>query len=732
MPAARLQGGDLLWLLGSLCQIGRVPFDATLVAQEFPPPHSTVTLHQAARALGFRTGEKRVTAAVLPELTFPCIAFLHRVPRAAGAPTQLHVVREGEADEMAEPEPARPALLLRADANQFLFFCAGVEQPETLPLAEFDLYFEPILILVALDASLSPAGRGTEGAGEQHTTPSKFGFRWFLPELLRHKRIWRDVLLASLSIQLVGLATPVFTQVIIDKVVVHQTQSTLVVIGVALILFMLFTSAMSWLRQYLVLHTGNRIDAVLGSQVFRHLLRLPLPFFENRTTGVLVARLHGVETIREFVSGAAVSLVLDFPFLLIFLAVMFWYSWQLSLIAVALLGTIGLISFLVAPVFRDKLNRQFLLGARNQSFLTEYVSGIATVKSLQMEPHLEQKYGGYLADYLAAGFTTRQVSNTYNVLANGLEQAMTLSILVAGALLVMQNDGFTVGMLVAFQMFASRMSQPMLRLVGLWQEFQQASIAVKRLGDLMDAPAEPHALVPHREAGGAGRIDLKQVSFRYSNHHPFLYRNLNLTLKPGHLSVLMGPSGCGKSTLAKLLQGFYLPTDGQILLDGRDIRHLAANELRQTYGVVPQETVLFAGTVYDNLVMAHPQANFEDVIAACKLAEIHGTIEQLPQGYQTEIGEHGVGLSGGQRQRLAIARALLKRPKILIFDEAVSSLDQATAEHFAQTINRLKGQATMLFITHQIPKGLQVDEVFSFGGKAALAQAALAPDREKE
>jgi subfamily B ATP-binding cassette protein HlyB/CyaB len=727
-----LGGEDLLWLLGSLCQIGRVPFDPALAAQEFPPPHSTVTLHEAARALGFKTGERRVTAADLPGLTFPCIAFLHAAPHVVelsvpGVPTQLHVVREGEAEEPAEPEPLRPALLLRADANQLLYFRAGSQQPETLPLAEFELYFEPNLILVARDASLSPAGRGIEGEGEETPTPPRFGFRWFLPELFRHKRIWRDVLIASLSIQLVGLATPVFTQVIIDKVVVHQTQSTLVVIGVALIMFMLFTSAMSWLRQYLVLHTGNRIDAVLGSQVFRHLLRLPLPFFENRTTGVLVARLHGVETIREFVSGAAVSLILDFPFLLIFLAVMFWYSWQLSLIAVALLGAIGLISFAVAPVFRNKLNRQFLLGARNQSFLTEYISGIATVKSLQMEPHLEQKYGGYLADYLAAGFSTRQVSNTYNVLANGLEQLMTLSILVVGALLVMQNDGFTVGMLVAFQMFASRMSQPMLRIVGLWQEFQQASIAVKRLGDLMDAPAEPHALVPHRETGGAGRIDLKQVSFRYSNHHPFLYRNLNLTLKPGHLSVLMGPSGCGKSTLAKLLQGFYLPTDGQILLDGRDIRHLAANELRQTYGVVPQETVLFAGTVYDNLVMAHPQAGFEDVIKACKLAEIHDTIEQLPQGYQTAIGEHGVGLSGGQRQRLAIARALLKRPKILICDEAVSSLDQQTAEHFAQTINRLKGQATMLFITHQIPKGLQVDEVFSFGGKAAGAASTQAP-----
>jgi len=736
VTTARIAREDFLWLLGSLCQIARQPFDPALVAQQYPPPITPATLQEAARALGFRTGARRAEAAVLAGPTFgTAIAFLRAAPQAAqsqapGAPTQLHVVREDDVEESPEPEPLRPALILRADGNKLLFFRAGSEQPETLPLAEFDLYFEPTLILVAHGASLTPAERGTGEGGEgEEQAPARFGFRWFLPELLKHKRIWRDVLIASLAIQLVGLAVPVFTQVIIDKVVVHQTQSTLVVIAVALAMFLLFTAAMSWLRQYLVLHTGNRIDAVLGSQVFRHLLRLPLPFFENRTTGVLVARLHGVETIREFVSGAAVSLILDFPFLLIFLAVMFWYSWQLSLISVALLGSIGLISLLVAPVFRDRLNRQFLLGARNQSFLTEYVSGIATVKSLQMEPQLERKYGGYLADYLAAGFATRQVSNSYNVLANGLEQLMTLAILVVGALLVMQNDGFTVGMLVAFQMFAGRLSQPLLRLVGLWQEFQQAGIAVKRLGDLMDAPAEPHALVPQREAGAAGRIDLVALGFRYSEQHPWLYRNLNLTLKPGRLAVLMGPSGCGKSTLAKLLQGFYPPTEGQIRLDGRDIRHLVANELRQTYGVVPQETVLFAGTIYDNLVMAHPHAGFEDVIAAAKLAEIHDVIERLPQGYRTAIGEHGVGLSGGQRQRLAIARALLKRPKVLIFDEAVSSLDQQTAEHFAQTINRLKGQATMLFITHQIPKGLQVDEVFSFGPKPAVAQAG---DAEQE
>jgi subfamily B ATP-binding cassette protein HlyB/CyaB len=259
------------------------------------------------------------------------------------------------------------------------------------------------------------------------------------------------------------------------------------------------------------------------------------------------------------------------------------------------------------------------------------------------------------------------------------------------------------------------MSQPMLRLAGLWQQFQQADIAVRRLGDIVDMPQEPHTLTPNREKAGKGKIDFVGLSFRYSEHHPWLYRNLNLSLRPGHLTVLMGPSGCGKSTLAKLLLGFYLPLEGHIELDGRDIRYLAANELRSVFGVVPQETVLFSGTLYDNLVMACPHATFEEVTQACKSAEIHDVIENLPNGYQTEIGERGTGLSGGQRQRLAIARALLKKPQILVFDEAVSNLDQHTAEHFAKTINNFKGKVTMLFITHQIPRGLQVDEVVELG-----------------
>ena len=736
---------ELLWLLGSLCGLFRIPFGAALIAQNFPPPYTLATVHEAARALGFKTGQHPVITAHWAALPLPAIAFLQepasgepkpavRSPRQTlGSSTTLEADSQVCRNDHEESDPARstepppdlpedmpPAtplhaiLIVKASAEQLLYFRSGRQTPETLPIAEVATRLAPDLVFVAKDAT---TGTGDDDPIAGFTTEKKaFGFSWFIPELKKHKRIWRDVLLASLAIQLVGLVTPLFTQVIIDKVVVHQANSTLIVLGVALVMFMLFTSGMTWLRQYLVLHTGNRIDAVLGSQVMRHLLRLPLPYFEQRPTGTLVARLHGVETIREFVSGAAVTLMLDFPFLLIFLAVMFAYSWQLSLIAVSLLGIVAILSVLVAPIFRDKLNKQFMLGARNQSFLTEYVCGMATVKSLQMEPDIDRKYGDLLAQYLTAGFSTKQLGNTYNVIANSLEQVMTLSILVVGALLVMQNEGFTIGMLVAFQMFAGRMSQPMLRLVGLWQDFQQANIAVKCLGDILDMPQEPHTLTPKREQGGTGQLSISNLSFRYGDQLPWLYRNLDLAFKPGHLSVIMGPSGCGKSTLAKLMLGFYQPQEGQIALDGKDIRTLAANELRSVFGVVPQETVLFSGTLYDNLAMAHPHATFDDVITVCKAAEIHAVIEKLPEGYQTEIGERGTGLSGGQKQRIAIARALLKRPKILIFDEAVSSLDPQTAEHFAKTINKLKGQVTMLFITHQIPRGLQVDEVFSFGG----------------
>jgi subfamily B ATP-binding cassette protein HlyB/CyaB len=620
------------------------------------------------------------------------------------------VKAESRADASPETQPTHAlALILKCTETQITCLRENEQTPVTEPRSDFAGKYAG----QALQATrAAPALQDPDGALDDG---GAFGFRWFIPELLKHKPIWRDVLLASLAIQLMALATPIFTQVVIDKVIVHHTTSTLTVIGIALAVFILFTAGLSWVRQYLVLHTGNRIDAVLGCNVFEHLFKLPPRYFEHRGTGVLVARVQGVETIREFLSSAAVTLMLDVPFLLIFLAIMFWYSVPLTLVTVAVLGAIVILSLAVTPLLRARINRQFLLGARNQAFITEYVSGLETVKSLQMEPQLNQRYGGYLASYLEAGFKTRNLANTYNTAAHTLEQTMTLAILCLGAWLVMTSREFTIGMLVAFQMFASRLAQPMLHLVGLWQQFQQADIAVRRLGDIMNVPVEPYSLAPAREAKAEHSIEIQNLSFRYAENLPYLYQGLNLTLKPGQCVSLMGPSGSGKSTLARLMQGFYLPTDGAILLDGLDIRHLAANELRAAFGVVPQETVLFSGTLFENLVLASPHASFEQVIHACKLAEIHDTIEQLPQGYQTPIGEHGVGLSGGQKQRIAIARALIKRPRILIFDEATSSLDQPTAEQFARTVSKLKGKVTMIFIAHQLPKGLQVDSVITLG-----------------
>jgi ATP-binding cassette, subfamily B, bacterial HlyB/CyaB len=695
-----VSAGAFVWGLQALCDLYRIPFTPALALQQFAPPYSLLSLRHATEAAGLKGGLRSVTLKELSRLPVPFVVTF----ASLGQPARLADPSPGESGGAC-----RLAIVLNCDGQRISYIEEGAREPISSSLDEFGPRYRGEVLLVARRGS-SPRDPDAATHNEE-----RFGFRWFLSELLRHRSIWCDVLMASLAIQLMALATPVFTQIVIDKVIVHHTLSTLTVIGIALGVFILFTAGMSWVRQYLMLHTGNRIDAVLGLHVFEHLFRLPPRYFEQRPTGVLVARLQGVETIREFLSGAAVVLILDVPFLLIFVAIMFYYSIPLTIIAVAMLLLVVALSAAITPLLRRRLNQQFLLGARNQAFLTEYVAGMETVKSLQMEPQLNKRFGDYLAAYLQAGFRTRQLASTYNVAANLLEQLLMLAILCAGAWLVMTSQVFTIGMLVAFQMFAHRLSQPMLHMVSLWQQFQQADIAVRRLGDVMDAPTEPYMRMPAREMKRDGQIDIRDLSFRYDSSRPFLFRGLSLTIDPGKCVALMGPSGCGKSTFAKLLQGFYQPEEGSIILDGRDIRHLSANELRHYFGVVPQEAVLFSGTIYDNLVLANPHASFEEVVQSCKLAEIHNTIEQLPDGYQTPIGEHGAGLSGGQKQRISIARALLKRPRILIFDEATSSLDPPTREQFARTVNRFRGQVTMIFISHQLPKGLLVDSVVTLG-----------------
>ncbi len=722
---------DIVWAMGSFCALNRKPYDAELLVKQFPPPYTSDSFIHAARALGFKIKRRDCSSDAVATLSFPCLVVLNEATALVQTNStatsvalstihdQASAQQSANIPETIDPQPApvpkvHPAIIIKLEHGSVTLFEVGNNTPKTLTTIEFAARYAGTAFQLALETQDL---KDPDGALKNQ---SEFGFRWFIPELMKHKKIWRDVLYASLIIQLLALATPLFTQVIIDKVIVHRTESTLIVMGIGLAVFMIFSALLTWVRQYLILHTGNRVDAVLGAAVFEHLFKLPPRYFEHRPTGVIAARLHGVETIREFIASTAVTLILDFPFLLIFIGIMFYYSVTLTFVVLAIMGLILIMSLIVAPIFREKLNEQFLLGARNQAFTTEYVSGLETVKSLQMEPQLKARYSDYLAEYLNSGFKVRQIGNTYNTISNGLEQMMTLLILILGAYTVMNpssvsGETFTIGMLIAFQMFASRVSQPMLRLVGLWQQFQEANMSVQRLGDLMNAPPEPYSIIPSRLREGKGEIVIEGLSFRYSEELPFLFQDFKLKVAPGKVVAIMGPSGCGKSTLTKLLQGFYVPSGGTIKIDGTDIRHLSANELRHNFGVVPQETILFSGTLYDNLLMANPHATFDQIVHACRMAEIHTSIEQLPKGYQTEIGERGVGLSGGQKQRLAIARALLKQPKILIFDEATSSLDQTTAEHFAATINQLKGKISMLFITHALPKNLQVDEIVRIG-----------------
>jgi subfamily B ATP-binding cassette protein HlyB/CyaB len=717
-----LTGEQFVWLVGSVCALHGVPFDAALLRQRHAPPYDATALREAFDALGIDTEAQPHVGDAQP----PAVGFL-LIEAAAGTAAE------------ASPMPV-PVLVAGVEPERVIFFRALDRIASVLPRQQF---------AALLHGPLLQAQPRVPPPADQDAVQARpaFGFRWFVPALLQHRRIWRDVLLASAAIQLLALGLPLMTQTIIDKVIVHRTESTLIALGTGLALFMLFSAVLSWVRQTLILHTGTRIDAVLGAAVFRHLVALPPRYFQHRPTGVIAARLQGVEQIREFIASAAIALLLDLPFLSICLAIMFVYSVPLTCVALGILALIVLVSLAVSPVFQARLNREFLLGARNQAFVTEYVAGMDTVKALQMEPVLQRRYGDFLAAHLQAGLATRQVGNTYQVVATTLEQAMMLSILVLGAWIVMTpaadpSEVFTIGMLVAFQMFATRLSQPVMRMVGLWQQFQQARVAVRRLADLMDAPAEPYSSVPARAASPAAAVAAKPhaapaapgatppiirieaLAFRYGDDRPWLYEDLDLQIGVGECVGIVGPSGCGKSTLARLLLGFCLPTRGRILIGGVDSRHLSANELRAVFGVVPQETVLFSGSVLENLLLAQPHAGFDEVVDACRMAGIHQVIEQLPDGYRTALGERGVGLSGGQRQRIAIARALLKRPRVLVFDEATSHLDAATADSLGHTIGALRGRVTLLCITHARIGGLAFDRVIDLGARAAADHGA--------
>jgi subfamily B ATP-binding cassette protein HlyB/CyaB len=571
-------------------------------------------------------------------------------------------------------------------------------RPQTWTQAELEAEWSGRLILITRRAGLLAADR-------------KFNFSWFIPAVLRYRRLLAEVLIASFCLQIFALVSPLFFQVVIDKVLVHQGLSTLDVLVFGLIVVSVFEVILGVLRTYIFSHTTNRVDVELGAKLFSHLLALPLAYFQARRVGDSVARVRELEHIRDFITGSALTLVIDLFFTIVFLVVMYYYSPTLTVIVLITIPCYVGLSMAVTPVFRQRLDEKFNRGAENQAFLVESVTGVETLKSMAVEPQMQRRWEEQIAAYVQASF---RVSNLGNIAGQTAQMINKLSIALTlwfGARLVMEGD-LTVGQLVAFNMLAGRVSAPVLRLAQMWQDFQQVRISMYRLGDILDTHAEP-SFRPNRNTLPPikGRVSFEHVTFRYRPDGPEVLADVTLDVQPGQVLGIVGPSGSGKSTLTKLAQRLYVPERGRVLVDGVDLAMVDPAWLRRQIGVVLQENVLFNASVRDNIALADPGMDMGQVVAAAKLAGAHEFILELPEGYDARIGERGSTLSGGQRQRIAIARALVTNPRILIFDEATSALDYESERIIQDNMRQICKGRTVLIIAHRLSTVRNADRI---------------------
>ena len=531
--------------------------------------------------------------------------------------------------------------------------------------------------------------------------PRTFGFHWFLPSLWRYRRPLSYVLVASLFIQLFALVTPLFFQIVVDKVLVHKGTSTLIVVTIGLITLGLFQVTLQYLRAYILSHSANRIDVELGARLFYHLLRLPLMYFETRAAGQTVARVRELETIRSFLTGQGLFSAIDLLFTTILIAVLFAYSWFMALMVLLTAPIYALIAAGLRPVLREKIKQKFNRGAESQQFLVEAVVGIHTLKAAAVEPMMQLSWEEKLAAYVKSSFEATLLATIGQNAMTYISTLTTAMIIFFGAEAVIAGQ-MTVGELVAFNMIAGQVVQPILRLSQFFQDFQQIQVSVERLGDILNAPMEVTPQNVSAPPPAIGAIEFKSVHFRYRPGTQPVLNDVSLTIAPGEVIGVVGPSGSGKSTLTKLLQRLYSPDQGQILVDGVDVAQMDPAWLRRQIGVVLQENILFNRTIHDNIALANPAMPRALVIQVAQLAGAHEFIARLPQGYDTMIEERGANLSGGQRQRIAIARALATNPRILIFDEATSALDYDSERIIHANMREIvKGRSTII-IAHRL------------------------------
>ncbi len=580
-------------------------------------------------------------------------------------------------------------LLGKASEDQVLVQNPSLPRPMLMSRAEFEAVWDGRLVLMTRRVGLTDLSR-------------RFDIGWFIGAIHKYRYLLGEVLAASLFLQLFALVSPLFFQVVIDKVLVNRTLSTLDVLVIGLVAISLFETILGILRTYLFSHTTNRIDVELGARLFRHLLALPISYFQARRVGDSVARVRELENIRNFLTSSALTLVIDLFFTLVFLAVMFLYSPLLTAIVVGAFPLYVGISVCATPFFRERLNEKFARGAENQAFLVESVTGIETLKAMAVEPQMQRHWEEQLAGYVSASFRVLSLGNTASQTVQFINKLVTAGVLYFGAKLVIEGS-LTVGELVAFNILAGRVSAPVLRLAQMWQDFHQARLSVARLGDILNTPAEP-TFSPGRAALPTirGDVAFEHVTFRYRIDGPEVLHDVSFSIPAGQVVGIVGPSGSGKSTLAKLVQRFYVPESGRVLVDGTDLAVIDSTWLRRQVGVVLQEDILFNRSIRDNIALAEPGTPIEQVIAAATLAGAHDFILELPEGYDTIVGERGGRLSGGQRQRIAIARALLGEPRILIFDEATSALDYESERVVQRNMSQMATGRTVFIVAHRL------------------------------
>lgn len=539
----------------------------------------------------------------------------------------------------------------------------------------------------------------------------RFGIRWFVPVIVKYRKVLGEVVAASFFLQLFALVTPICFQVVMDTVLVHRALSTLEVIAFALLVMTLFEVALGTLRMYLFSHTSCRVDVELGSRLFEHLLKIPIAFFNSRPVGQVVARVRELESIREFLTNNALTLLLDLFFTVVLFALMYFYSSFLTWIVLASVPFYILLSVLVTPGLHRRAQERFERGAINQSFLTEAITGMETLKSTAVEPRMQARWERYLAGYAKASFNSSVLGAVGSQLVLLINKIVVVLLLWFGAQQVILGQ-LTIGELIAFNMLSGQVAQPILRLSQLWQDFQQFRISIARLGDVLNTPPEPQQSLDKPPMDRLnGEIVLDHVNFSYRADLQNTLTDINLRIPAGQSLGIVGESGSGKSTLAKLLLRLYSPSSGKVLIDGHDIALIDPSWLRRQISVVLQENTLFNGSVRENIAHADPTLPMNEVIAAAKLAGAHEFILQLAKGYDTELGERGIGLSGGQRQRVAIARALITNPRILIFDEATSALDYESERILQQNMAAISESRTVITIAHRLSTIRQCDRI---------------------